>query len=253
MIHTFGKHKAFVAVISHGRPENVKKLEEVIDMNATWFVDDGEQRRYSPYASTYACGYNICDARNKALQLAGDLPCIQVSDDLRKLSLISIENGKHKIVPIDFKDVVKTLIIELLVKKYNYGGVAVSSNRLNYTGKDFSYNLLLVNDLICVMPGKGLRFDIPLKEDYDMTIRQLIGTGGVVRCNQFLCDFPHRENKGGANEYRNTKTELEATRMLKTKWGPMIKDHARRPGQVSLNYPAIRAARQEFLNQRKKV
>jgi hypothetical protein len=247
MINT--KLRAHIAVISHKRPHNVKHIQELIG-ECTFFVNTGEKEAYQAAGAlhVYECGTNICQARNKAIYYAGlnNLPSIQVSDDLRSLKRVSISmdtsyDQQRLVLPTTFADVVTTMIEELDRTQFIYGGVAVTTNRLNYVGEDFSYDKLIVCDLVCIMP-RLYEFDeaMALKEDYDMTIRQLIEVGGVVRCNQFLCDFPHRDNEGGANTYRNTESELDATKKLHTKWGNLIKKHPTRPGQIALNYFQIK-------------
>ena len=235
--------QAHIGVISHKRPFNIKKITEIIG-DCTFYVNIGEGLDYlnAGAKQVVECGTNICEARNKAIEDARkqDLPSIQVSDDLRNLKQVSLFEGKHQVKEISFNDVCKTMLDELKNKGYFYGGVAVTTNRLNYVGEDFSYNKLIVCDLVCIMPS-SYKFDVnmALKEDYDLTITQLIEVGGVVRCNQFLCDFPHRDNTGGANTYRNSNSEYEATQKLYAKWGNCIKKHATREGQISLNYNAI--------------
>lgn len=234
---------AHIAVISHKRPFNVQKIKEIIG-ECTFFVNTGEKQTYLDAGAKYVieCGENICQARNTAIREARkyNLPSIQVSDDLRSLKKVQLKEGKHIVEEVKFEFVCETMLNELKTKNYVYGGVAVTTNRLNYTGEDFSYDKLIVCDLICVMPSK-YEFDenMALKEDYDLTITQLIEVGGVVRCNQFLCDFPHRDNKGGANTYRDNETEQVATEKLYEKWGFCIKKHATREGQISLNYQEI--------------
>lgn len=260
MVRRIGKHKVFIAVISHKRPENVTKILEVLDCDATFYVNKGEGKAYlaAGASSVQECGTNICEARNKATKDANahKCHCIQVSDDLRSIKRVFFTGPlqpkrRVEVSKETFDNVVETLCIQLLAEDLFFGGVAVTTNRLNYVGKNFSYNLLVVNDLVCVRyTEQPILFDVNmyLKEDYDMTIRQLIGVGGLVRCNQFLCDFPHRDNKGGANTYRTSEAELEATKKLKAKWGSIIKDHPTRPGQIALNYKAIEKARQTFLS-----
>lgn len=245
--------KYHLAVISHGRPENITSIQKLIGQ-AWFYVNKGEGKQYKAAGAKHVveADTNICHARNRALLDAGRLPCIQVSDDLKGIKVVSLVNGKRVQKAIDFETVAQTLIGKLKAARLYYGGVAINNNPLNYTGEDFSYDKLIVNDLICIMPkAKPLQFDVnmALKEDYDLCIRQLVEVGGVLRCNKFLCNFPHRDNKGGANLYRNTRTEAEATKKLFAKWGPFIMEHRTRPGQVSLNYKTIRAAREQAINQ----
>lgn len=237
--------KYLVAVISHKRPQNVQSIMQIVGEDCAFYVNDGEKDSYLSAGAhnVFECGTNICQARNRAIEdsVWHNLPSIQVSDDLRSIKKVSLKDGNYNLEPIAFSSVCNLLIHELNKKSYYFGGVAVSSNRLNYTGQDITYDKLIVNDLICVMPtGKLFDEEMALKEDYDMTIRCLLGVGGLVRLNNILCDFPHRENKGGANTYRNRETEQAATDKLYKKWGNLIKKHPTREGQISLNYEMIK-------------
>ncbi len=255
MIQKINGKKVWVAVISHKRPHNVASILELIG-DATFYVNVGEIPAYKKAGAERVCapGLNICTARNAAILDATrqGLPCVQVSDDLRRIDEVYMEAGKVRRANYTFKDAVEKIISKLREHKLFYGGVAINDNALNYTGNDWSYDKLIVNDLIVIMPAKKpLLFDpdMALKEDYEMCVRQLIEVGGVVRANYILCNFPHRENKGGANTYRNSKTEAEATKRLMKKCGAFIMPHRKREGQVSLNYKNIKAAREALLNE----
>lgn len=237
-----------LAIISTGRPGNVEFMQKLCEpLECHWYVNNGERSVYEFAGAQHVhdMATNICEARNNALNAAAfmNAPCIQLSDDLRSIKTISLgADGKRKTTYDTVKNVCNEMIFRLQETGLIYGGIAVSSNPLNYNGEDESTDKLIVNDFICMMPSK-YRFDenLALKEDYDMSIRQLIEVGGVLRMNNVLCDFPHRQNKGGANDYRNDITEGEATKKLLAKWPNFVKMNSRRPGQVLLNYPAIRS------------
>lgn len=238
-----------LAIISTGRPHNVEFMQRMCEpYKCHWYVNTGESDEYlkaGAYRVT-AVATNICEARNIALVDAfvrhNPLPCIQISDDLRNIKSISIDTEMGKRTRFEtVADTCNELIHRLIENKLLYGGVAVSSNPLNYMGVDTSTDKLIVNDFICMMPC-DYRFDetLALKEDYDMSIRHLIEVGGVLRMNDILCEFPHRQNAGGANSYRDEFTESVATALLIEKWPNFIRMNPRRPGQVLLNYKAIR-------------
>lgn len=245
---------SYISVISHNRPNNVQKITELIG-DCTFFVNNGERKSYinAGAVSVIESGDNICSARNKAISQARKInrPCIQVSDDLtylREIYFTSGENyhagsGGRKVRDVDFNTVVKTMVDELKLTKYWYGGIAVTSNRMNYLkGVNFTYDKLIVNDLICVMPNCPYEFDedMALKEDYDFTLTNILMNGGLVRCNQFFGQFPHRNNQGGANVYRNSESEKKANERVLNKWGDFLKEHHSRENQISINYSRIK-------------
>lgn len=251
----------FVAVISHNRPENMAKLKLVLGQKFTVYVNRGQGKVYKEVCNKIGCKVretkfnDICTARNLAIEDATKEKafCIQVSDDLRKIEQVSISKGKRIVKPISFQDVSHNMVD--LMKKYrvNYSGVAITTSRLNFTGKILDIDKLIVNDLIGIAPG-SFRFDVKaaLKEDYEACIRELVVGPGVLRMNSILCHFPHRENKGGANDYRTTVTETLANNYVKSKWAAFVVDHKTRPGQISLNYKGIAQAREEFVKMKSK-
>lgn len=248
MISKYKGLSFYNAVISHNRSCNIKSIESIVG-KATFFVNRGEGKAYRAAGATNVieCGTNICEARNKALETAFKLglPCVQVSDDLKKIQRVFMVGQSRKVEDISYNSVVFMMVKLMVSKRAVYAGVSVTDNRLNYKGDDISTDKLIVNDLICVRPTTRM-FDIPLKEDYDMSIRCLIEDGIVLRLNNILCRFPHRDNKGGANGYRTVSVEASATYNLKKKWGAFVKDHPTRIGQVSLNYKLIRQAREQL-------
>lgn len=234
------EQKYHLAITSHKRPQNVQFMQKICEGNiCNWYVINGEKQDYlnAGAHNVYETLPGISIARNTALRHAFEqqLPSIQLSDDLRNIKKIRIENGKRIKEFISFNEVCQILISELIKKQFYYGGVAVTSNPLNYTGIDISYEKLIVCDLNCFMPGCPF-FDEELlqKEDYDMTIRNILQFGGVVRLDNILCDFPHRQNDGGANTYRNFESEKLAMEALIKKWPNYLKHHNTRENQVSL-------------------
>jgi hypothetical protein len=244
----------YVAVISHMRPENVSKIMEIIyPLDPVFFVNKGEGKEYQKAGAkkVIECGTDIVEARNRAVKEAGKKFCIQVSDDLKSIKKVYLDGKKKIVEKIEFYKVCEALVMQLENQNSNYGGVAVTTNLLNYDGINISLDKLIVNDLICLRPKTFFDPLLPLKEDYGLCIKELSCGRPVVRLNNILCDFPHRQNKGGANTYRNTETEKQATLRLKHRWGMFVKDNPRRPGQVLLNYPLIRRAAMEFADYKK--
>ena len=229
-----------LAIPSTKRPQNVEFMQKFCGHICHWYVNAGEAEAYSAAGAhkVYESKPGISAARNMAMRHAFDIgmPSIQISDDIKNIKKIHLDaSGKRKTQFVSFGYVCELLIALLAQHSFYYGGVAVTSNPLNYTGIDISFDKLIVCDLNCFMPG-CMEFDETLlqKEDYDMTIRQLMAHGGVVRLDNILCDFPHRQNAGGANTYRDNVTEKAAMQELMKKWPRYVKPHATRENQVAL-------------------
>lgn len=256
------KHKNSVvyhaAVISTKRPHRVIPMTGVLgEVAATWYVTAGEEEAYVaagvPRGSVVGCEPNISAARNAAIAdaRAHGACSIQTSDDLRAVRRLWMAGTTRKNERIAFLDAVGWLLATAEKTSRVYGGVAVTNNPLNYKGVDVSFDKFVACDLIYVSPRCPL-FDtnMALKEDYDMTLEVVLNHGGVFRCDNILCDFPHRENKGGANTYRNSRTEDAVTARMFAKWGCLIEKHRTRDGQISLRKNAIQ---QEVAFRRKKI
>jgi len=69
-----------------------------------------------------------------------------------------------------------------------------------------------------------LRYDenLPLKEDYDMTLQQCNVYRGCLRLNKFNYDCKQSKQKGGCATYRNHNREMQQIEALRQKWGSDI-------------------------------
>jgi hypothetical protein len=235
------------AVISTKRTHRVEPMQQILgSIKATWYVTEGEEQAYVqagvPFGCVVGCPPNISEARNMAIADAREFgSCsIQTSDDLRHIRKLSLLNGKRHAERITLEAAIGVLLVSAAKTGRLYGGVAVTSNTLNYTGLDLSLDKFVACDLIFVAPECPL-FDttMALKEDYDMTLELIVNGDGVFRCDNILCDFPHRDNKGGANTYRDAATEAAVTEKMFAKWGSLIEPHRTRRGQISLRRNAI--------------
>ncbi len=64
--------------------------------------------------------------------------------------------------------------------------------------------------------------DLPLKEDYDITLQNILEFGGALRINFASYDVKQAEQEGGCATYRNLDYEREQFYSLQKKWGKDI-------------------------------
>lgn len=69
-----------------------------------------------------------------------------------------------------------------------------------------------------------LRYDenLPLKEDYDMTLQQCNKYRGCLRVNKFFYNCKQSKQAGGCATYRNYEREIQQLEALQEKWGEKI-------------------------------
>lgn len=69
-----------------------------------------------------------------------------------------------------------------------------------------------------------IRYDenLPLKEDYDMTLQHIHKYGGCLRINYANYNVKQSEQEGGCATYRNLDREKEQFFLLQKKWGKDI-------------------------------
>ena len=85
---------------------------------------------------------------------------------------------------------------------------------LQYIGSPFSGHL----------KESEIRYDedLPLKEDYDMTLQHMKKYGGALRFNFAHYDVKQAEQEGGCSAYRNLDYEKKQFFSLQKKWGKDI-------------------------------
>lgn len=232
-----------ITCISTQRAENVPHIQRHFpESEIVFFISKNESKSYKMYGAkeVFECERNICSARNAAFMYAKSLGkyCVQTSDDLQAISVV--ENGKKK--KCTAYDAIEDMINEMERSSCLLSGVSITDNLLNYK-KDYSYDKLIVNDLIVLSPQNEILYDTGafLKEDYDMFILQMQRYKKVLRADKFLCRFPHRENKAGANTYRTYETEKKQNEYVMNKHPHYIIPHNRRDNQVSINYKKLYA------------
>lgn len=239
MIREYDGHRFYVAVVSSGRPANVQAMQELVG-DATWYVKaTGEVGAYADQGapSVYGSG-GLCESRNMALAHAWKhgLPCVQLSDDLKKLR---VTGGVDKTVPLAFPRAVAELLGTMSCVGARLGGCAPTDNAFFFNPeRPFSTDRFIVGDFVVIEPCSIL-FDeqLRLKEDYDYTLQHLQRFGKVARRNDILATFAHRSNPGGAVTYRSPAVEQEAIRYLQAKWPGCLRPNPKRPNEVLLSWP----------------
>lgn len=236
MIHNISGKPIWVACISTKRPENVQKIKKHID--PSWYVCPNEKKLYEANGAkgVVEVDGNIVAARNKAITDAknnGCSLCLQLSDDVTRF--YEFLNEK-KAKPVDFDYVFKKMVAYAASDAVKLVGLSIQNNTRNYKKTFYTVNKLVVND--CVLIDTNFLYDekADLKEDYDMFLSLTTRGHKVIRLDNLSGAFPHRENKGGANTYRNFFREQKCNSYILTKWKHLVRTHKTRVNQIEIMY-----------------
>jgi len=229
----------WLGVVSHGRPEAVPKVHELLGSNATWYVGIGEGDSYRSKGAYHVVeSGKLLASRNRILDDAfeANIPAVQFSDDPVSLKQAILYRRKITSQILSFQTAVEYLLDGLQQTRMKLAGCAPTANEFFFDPRRvISFNRFIVGDFTVTMPTE-LRYDenLTLKEDYDYTLQHIQKYGGVARRNDILAEFKHYTNEGGVVDYRSVAEEQKNIAYLKKKWGASIKDNKKRPNEILL-------------------
>lgn len=222
---------------SYKRPNRVKTLD-YIPFCKIW-VDEGEAEAYrkgNPNAEIVSCPKgvqgNLCRVRNYILdqefERGMDVVLI-IDDDLKGIERFEMEDGfafgRHKLETdeiLPFLEKYSQMAKDLGAKFWGMNCNADAMAYRQYT--PFSTVSYIGGPFQCFLKGNACRYDedLPLKEDYDMTLQQINRERVVLRLNMYhyLCE--QSTIPGGCAAIRNREKEEQQFNALQEKWGSSI-------------------------------
>lgn len=227
-----------VNIPSYKRPQNVDTLK-YLPFAKVW-VDVEEYDEYKsnyPRAQIISCpkgvqGYGVPKVRNYILReefRAGADVVVIIDDDFYYVERFEKkgENAYHR-VKLETEDFLA------FIDKYSeiargfgayYWGINCVKDPMAYRySTPFSTLSYIGGPFQVFLRGNDCYYDedIPLKEDYDMTLQQLNKHRVVLRVNMYHYICKQSENKGGCAAIRNREKEKENNIALLRKWGDKI-------------------------------
>lgn len=169
---------------------------------------------------------NLCRIRNYILdkELAENDVCLIIDDDLGGIYYFE-KLEEHKVSADEFLEFIEKYSIMADDIGAKFWGVNCNSDPQCYREyTPFSTTSYIGGPFQCFLKGNDLRYDetLPLKEDYDMTLKQLNKYRVVLRINKYHYKCEQSTNAGGCASYRNIEREKEQLSMLQNKWGTKI-------------------------------
>lgn len=230
--------KITINVPSWHRPNNVKTLRYL--PRVTVWVDESEYDEYRknyPTADIVACPQgvqgNLCRVRNYIIRQTienGDADvCLIVDDDLKALECFYELDGfaynRRRLTEEEVYEFIERYSELAAEWGAKYWGVNCNSDNMSWLPSvPFSTNAYIGGPFQCFLRGNKCYYDenLPLKEDYDMTLQQLNIERIVLRVNWYHYICEQSTIIGGCAAYRNRQREEEQFNMLQRKWGSRI-------------------------------
>ena len=170
---------------------------------------------------------NLCRVRNYILdqefKKGADVVVI-IDDDLKRMGYWRFHE-KHTLETQDFLAFIEKYSVCAMDLGAYLWGVNVNDDEMAYRIiTPFSTVSYIGGPFQCFIKGGACRYDenLPLKEDYDMTLQQCNKYRKVLRVNHFWYNCKQSVQSGGCATYRNAEKELSQIEALKHKWGSKI-------------------------------
>ena len=169
---------------------------------------------------------NLCRVRNWILDnLYDDADCIVILDDDCKSVGGWSRQTKYKFNEQELLEFCESSSVLCKDLNYTFWGVNCVTDKgaymehtplgfLQYIGGPFQAHL----------KESSIRYDedLPLKEDYDITLQHIQNYGGCLRFNFAHYDVKQAEQEGGCATMRNLQKEKQQFFALQKKWGKDI-------------------------------
>lgn len=175
---------------------------------------------------------NLCRVRNWILDnLYDDADCIVILDDDCKY-IGRYENQKnYKFNSEELAEFCESISILCKDLDYKFWGINIKVDKSFYREyTPFGFLQYIGGPFQAHLKDSEIRYDenLPLKEDYDITLQHIQKYDGCLRINYAHYDVKQAEQTGGCATYRNLQKEKEQFFDLQRKWGKdvIVRDKA---------------------------
>jgi len=169
---------------------------------------------------------NISRIRNWMLDnLMDDADCIVLLDDDCKYIGRWSEQNKYKFNNEELLEFVESGSILCKELGYKFWGLNCVTDKGAYTEHTpFGLTQYIGGPFQAHLKDSIIRYDeeLPLKEDYDITLQHFLEYGGALRINYAHYEVKQAEQAGGCATYRNLEREKDQFFRLQKKWGKDI-------------------------------
>ena len=167
---------------------------------------------------------NLCRIRNYILNNYFDADCIILLDDDCKGVYRWEKQDKVKFNPEELMEFSESMSVLCNDWGFKFWGLNCIPDKGAYREHTPFGTLQYIGGPFQAHLKNDIRYDedLPLKEDYDITLQHIKKNNGCLRVNYAFYDVKQAEQSGGCATYRNLQKEKEQFELLQKKWGSKI-------------------------------
>ena len=208
-----------IAIPSKGRAGLI--TSQKIFKSATLYIPESELMQYSIYRNKIVTIPNeikgITKTRNWILKYNKNKNVFFIDDDLQYCGYVERTDLKYKVKKLTDEniiyDVIKQLfeVTEQIGSKIN-GFFTVGNNLTNYSYNPFLLNGVCLGSCMGIINDGTYYFneDYEVKEDYELTLRNLKDGIPTVRTNIIFMQHEHTQSSGGCRDSKRIDKEKKA-------------------------------------------
>lgn len=232
-----------IAIPSKGRAGLI--TSQNIFKSAVLYVPESELMQYSIYSNKLVAVPNdvkgITKTRNWILKHNHNKNVFFIDDDLQYYGYIERSELKYKVRRLTDEETAIDEIKKLFDVAYGMdakliGFFTVGNNLTNYSYNPFLFNGVCLGSCMGIVNDGTYYFDeeFEVKEDYELTLRNLVDKRPTVRTNILFMQHEHTQTKGGCRDSNRIEKEKSALKKLVQKYPGMIKEAKHRGTSFSI-------------------
>lgn len=232
-----------IAIPSKGRAGLI--TSQKIFKKATLYIPESELMQYSIYSNKIVTIPNsikgITATRNWILKYNKNKNVFFIDDDLQYFGYVERSETKYKVIKLDDEDIVYSEISKLFDVAYKLdskliGFFTVGNNLTNYSYNPFLFNGVCLGSCMGIINDGTYYFneEYEVKEDYELTLRNIKDGRSTVRTNILFMQHEHTQTKGGCRDSKRIEKEKKALKKLIEEYPGMIKEAKHRGTNFSI-------------------
>lgn len=232
-----------IAIPSKGRSGLI--TTQRIFKSGILYVPESEQMQYSIYSNALHLVPNdikgITATRNYILKSNEGKNVFFIDDDLQYFGYVERTNEKYKVKRLSEENIAIEVIKQLFEVTNQVGAkingfFTVGNNLTNYAWNPFLFNGVCLGSCMGIINDGTYYFneEYEVKEDYELTLRNLKDGKPTVRTNILFMQHEHTQTKGGCRDSKRIDKEKKALKMLIKEYPGMIKQAKHRGTSFSI-------------------